>query len=89
MAERLAVGTTVHGKMLHSLLCGNIFFPERRSTLAQHTAPVVADFLQYFVVVAHHAEGFQFVEAHIGSGDGLDVGIQHDALHDLLALLLV
>ena len=40
-------------------------------------------------MVPHHAEGLQFVEAHIGSGDRLDGRVQHDALHNLLAFLLV
>ena len=35
-----------------------------------------------------HAEGFQFVEKHIGYGDGVDLGIEHHALHNLLALFL-
>ena len=40
-------------------------------------------------MVAHHAERFQFVEAHIGSGDRLDGRVQHDALHNLLTFLLI
>ena len=89
MAQRLAVGTTIHGKVLGARLRRDIFFPEGGSALAQHASPVVADFLQHLLVAPIDEQRLQFVEAHIGRGDGRDVGIEHHALHDFAALLLV
>jgi len=75
--------------MLGTCFRGYIFLPERCRSLAQHAAPVVAHLLQYLGVQAVDAEGFQFVESHIGRGDGVYLRIQHHTLHNLTALLLV
>ena len=75
MAERLAVGAAVHGQMLRARLCGHILLPERGGSLAQHAAPIGAHLAEHLLMVAHHAECLQLVEAHIGRGDRVYGGV--------------
>ena len=89
MAERLAVGATVHREVFVALHLGIVLLPERRGTFAQHATPIGLDFGEYFVVQPQLAECGKFVEAHVGRGDGGHCGVLHDMLKYLLLTLLV
>ena len=80
MAERLAIGTTIHREVFVTLHFGIVLLPERRSPFVQHAAPVGLDFREDIVVLTELAECGEFVEAHVGCGDGGHFGVLHHIL---------
>ena len=54
-----------------------------------HAAPVVFHLLKHTVVLLHDAEGFEFVEPHIGCGDWLNVWVEHDTMQNLFFPLCI
>ena len=69
VAERLAVAVAIHGQALGVALLRVVCLPKGGGTLGEHAAPVTAHLAHNLPLPAKGTEGFQFVEAHVGSGN--------------------
>ena len=89
MTQTLAIRTAVHGKMLRSSFFRVVFFPERGSTLLQHTAPISFHFLHDSLLFTQSTKSFQFIKTHIRRCDFQNAVIQKNRVLDGLLLICV